>query len=416
MIRRWVLSSVLGGLLATPSVARAEFPTLERAIDAARTQSIVVAEAQAELGVANAQVAGARVSAIGNPYTEIQVDRGWNNPIPGNETGLWQAMSFTYFPLDIGGQRGKRIEEAESLVGWRKAGLTGARANATGAVVSSYGEILVGSARLAQGRLVEQAARDEAKYFQGRYEAKDTTLYEKSVADAEVARWVQTQAEVQLKLTAAQARFAQVTGISVRGEPPTGMAVTPPPLRGRWDDARITEIVDRTPIATRLIAERHYWEASVARYQRERFPPVALEVIAGRGGSAGELRLGAGAVITFPVTRRFQGEIMRAEKGRENAARQLDLYRALIGARLRAARDAITVVETALDELDKSGIPALEAAVAAAVEGFKLGKIDLTRTLLARRDLAIARARRLDLIESAWHAYADLVILSGDMP
>jgi outer membrane protein TolC len=54
--------------------------------------------------------------------------------------------------------------------------------------------------------------------------------------------------------------------------------------------------------------------------------------------------------------------------------------------------------------------------VSASVDGFKAGKIDITRALLARRDLAIARARRLDLIEAAWRAYADLVVISGDLP
>jgi outer membrane protein TolC len=199
-------------------------------------------------------------------------------------------------------------------------------------------------------------------------------------------------------------------------DPAPNTPVSPPPLRTTWDDASIGRIVDKTPIVARLLGERHYWDASIERYERERLPPVSLEIIAGRGGGFGELRLGAGAVITFPVTRRFQGEIARAEKGRENVNRQLELYRNLIEARLRAARDAILTIKTALDELDANGIPALEAAVKAAVEGFKAGKIDITRALLARRDLAIARARKLDLIDAAWRAYAVLVVISGDLP
>ena len=207
-----------------------------------------------------------------------------------------------------------------------------------------------------------------------------------------------------------------VTGTAVVGVPPPNTPIAPPVLRATWDDARIGKLVDRTPIVTRLVAERRYWDASVERYQRERIPPVSFEIIAGRGGGFGELRLGAGAVITFPITRRFQGEIARAERGRENVNRQLELYRTIIETRVRAGRDAILVVKAALDEHDGNGIPALERAVGAAVEAFKAGKVDLTRALLARRDLAIARARRLDLIEAAWRAYADLVVLTGDLP
>jgi outer membrane protein TolC len=88
----------------------------------------------------------------------------------------------------------------------------------------------------------------------------------------------------------------------------------------------------------------------------------------------------------------------------------------MVHARLRAARDAVATVQKALDELDKNGIPALQRAVDASVEGFRAGKIDITRAMLARRDLALAQARRLDLLEASWRAYADLVIFSGELP
>ena len=66
-----------GALASSAGTARAEhieFPTLARAIELARARAIVVADAHAELGVAKAQMAGARVSALGNPYVEVQVD------------------------------------------------------------------------------------------------------------------------------------------------------------------------------------------------------------------------------------------------------------------------------------------------------------------------------------------------------
>src|SRR5262245_9304129 len=104
--------AVLGAFSGISREARAEFPTLQRAIEAARSRAIVVAEAEAELGVANAHMIGARVSSFGNPYTEIQFDKGWTQPHPNDRSEILQAMSFTYFPLDWAGQRGKRIEEA----------------------------------------------------------------------------------------------------------------------------------------------------------------------------------------------------------------------------------------------------------------------------------------------------------------
>lgn len=416
MTKRYAFVLAFAAVATATTDARAEFPSVERAVEAAQTRAIVVAEAEAELGVANAQLAGARVSSFGNPYSDIQIDRGWNQPNPGDRTGIVQAIAFTYFPVDFAGQRGKRIEEAERLITWRKLGIFGARAIAAGEATATYGETVVAAQRILEAASGEESAREQAKYFQGRFEVGDTTLYEKSLAEAEIARWVQSKAEATLRLTSARARFAQVTGVPVVDMPPANTAVPPPAMKAAWEDSAIARLVDNTPVVARLTAERRYWESSIERYERERIPPLTLEVIAGRGGGAGELRLGGGAVITFPLTRRFQGEIARAESGRENANRQLQLYRTIIETRLRAAREALDAIRTGLDELDATGLPALERAVTASVDGFKAGKIDLTRTLLARRDLAIARARRLDLVEAAWRAYADFVIISGRLP
>jgi outer membrane protein, heavy metal efflux system len=414
---------VAAAALAVPRAAlAAEFPTLDVAIQKAKARSLAVIEAEGELGVANASLTGAKVSSLANPYTEIQVDKPWTrntevngSPAPGNVPDTIQALSFTYFPIDIGGQRGKRIEEAERLIGWRRMGLITSQASAAGEAVSTYGELVVSAQRIVEATAGEATAREEAKYFQGRFEAKDTTIYEKSIAEAEVARWVQSRVEAELRVHASLARFAQVTGTPDPSRPPPNTLVIPPPLKAEWDDTMITRLVDKSPLIGRLQAERNYWDASIARYEREKIPPVAFEVIAGRGGS-GELRLGGGAVITFPITRRYQGEIARAEFSREHVLRHIELFRSVAITRLRAARDAITSVARALDELDKTGIPALERAVTSSVEGFRAGKIDLTRAMLARRDLAIARARRLDLLEASWRAYADLVIFSGELP
>lgn len=409
--RRIASCLVVGAVTLFAPLARAEFPTLDVAIQRARTQALVVADAEGELGVARGQLAGARASALGNPYTDVQIDR----PL-GNSTGQsLQALTFTYFPVDIAGQRGKRIEEAERLIGWRKLGLVDARAVATGEVVSAYGEYVISTARVVEASTGETTAREEAKYFQGRFEAKDTTLYEKSIAEAEVARWVQSRAEAELRVANSRARFGQLTGIPDPDKPPANANVLPPPLRGVWDDAHMARVIDKAPIISRTEAEKTYWSASIERYEREKIPPVSFEILAGHG-SMGEARLGGGAVITYPITRRYQGEIRRAEEGRTNATRRLELFRGIVNARLRAARDAIASVTKALDELEKHGIPALEQAVQASVEGFRAGKIDLTRAMLARRDLAIARARRLDLLEAAWRAYADLVIFTGELP
>lgn len=409
MFRKPLLAVLAAVSLLAPRAAHAELPTLERTIQLARARALAVADAQGELGVAGAQMKGARASSIGNPYSDIQIDQGLST---GQQL---QVLSYTYLPIDIAGQRGARIEEAEKLIEWRKLGVVDARAIATGEAISAYGAFVIGSERIAGATAAEQLARDEAKYFTGRFEAKDTTLYEKAVADAEVARWVQQRAEAELVMANARARLSLVTGTLNTDDVPKGIALAPPALRGAWDEAFVARIVDRSPLVSRALAERTYWDSSIERYKTERIPPVSLELIAGRG-AAGEARLGGGVVLTLPVTRRYQGEIARAEHGRTHIERNLPLYRNMVQARVRAARDAVQTVTRTLAELDKTGIPALETAVTASQEAYKAGKIEITRVLLARRDLGLARSRKLDLLDAAWRAYADLAIFSGDLP
>ena len=202
----------------------AEFPTLDRAIQLARARALVVNDAQGELGVAHAQMAGARASAFGNPYVDVQLEQGLSR----NPTQELQAIAYAYFPVDLTGQRGARIDEAGKLIKWREVGVNDARGVASGEAVAAYGELVVGAARITETTNGEQTARDEAKYFAGRLEAKDTTVYEKSLADAEVARWVQSRAEAQLRFSSARARFTQVTGVPNVDGPPANAAVAAP--------------------------------------------------------------------------------------------------------------------------------------------------------------------------------------------
>ena len=208
-MRRSLPCLVLCAVLSlAPRAAHAELPTLERTVQLARARALAVLDAEGELGVAGAQMAGARQSAIGNPYADIQVDQGLKD---GQQL---QALAYGYIPVDVAGQRGARIEEADKLVAWRKLGLVDARAISTGEAITAYGALVVGTQRVVEATTGEQFAREEAKYFAGRLEAKDTTVYEKAPADAEVARWVQQRAEAELASGSARARFS-VVGLAV---------------------------------------------------------------------------------------------------------------------------------------------------------------------------------------------------------
>jgi cobalt-zinc-cadmium efflux system outer membrane protein len=114
--------------------------------------------------------------------------------------------------------------------------------------------------------------------------------------------------------------------------------------------------------------------------------------------------------------RRYQGDIAKAEANQAYVQQIQPVLRTTVQARLDGSRDALNAMLEALANLDQYGIPAGERAVEASFSMYKSGKTDLLQVLLARRELALAKSRRLDLLESAWRAYADLAALSGDWP
>jgi len=399
--------------IASASPARAgeqaAFPAIERAIEIARNNALAVADAKGELQSARAQLTGAKASAIGNPYIDFQVEQGLSGGLAA------QALGYAYIPVDVSGQRGARIREAEQLIKWRDMGVGDARASVTGEAVAAYADVLLSTARVEHARAGEVLARDEAGYAAVRLGAKDTTVYEQSLSEAEVARWLQTSAEANLRLTSARSRLAQLLGVSDVGIPEGASQHALVPLRGTWDEAAIQRVVECAPSLVRLAAEGAFWESSGERFKKERNPPVSFELIGGRG-ELGEARVGGGAVLTFPITRRYQGEIARSEAEQLRVAQRMRAVRTILENRLRAARDAVRLVTTTVAELDASGMPALEKAVAAAEQAHKLGKVELARVLMVRRDLATARSRRLDLLESGWRALAEMTAISGDLP
>ncbi len=73
-------------------------------------------------------------------------------------------------------------------------------------------------------------------------------------------------------------------------------------------------------------------------------------------------------------------------------------------------------VRRALAELATVAEPAALASVEAAAATQRAGKGELLQVLIARRDLALLKARRLDLLQREWTILSDLVTLTGDLP
>jgi cobalt-zinc-cadmium efflux system outer membrane protein len=197
--------------------------------------------------------------------------------------------------------------------------------------------------------------------------------------------------------------------------PPPDVPTDPPALRTNEIGVKAQAAVERSPLLKSLESETLYYERQRERAERDRSPPLTAILTAGRG-ELGDARVGGGLGWTVPVLRRNQGEIARAvaEEGRTNAERAS--WSMVLRSRVRADAEEYRQTLEAVGSLDSAGLPAAALVADATRAAFQAGKTELIRVINARRDLAVARSRRLDLVLSAWAAYGDLASILGDLP
>lgn len=379
-------------------------PSLAKIVELARERAPAVAAGRAAVDVSRTALVGARLPPLGNPYLEVFSDRGGQNA-----TRDVTVQSNLWLPLDVSGQRDKREAEARALVEWQGAELDTTRAAAAAEAVRAYGQLVIAGARIRTVEELSLVAGEEASYYEQRLDAGDATLADTRLAELERAKHHVSLAEAKADRTRALAALGLATGTTYTDAPDASAQPPAPRASAASKDAADLPAVR----ASAAQAEFHAREKD--RQAIEAHAPLNLIVTVGRG-DLGEVRLGGGIAWTLPLLRTNQGEQARAEASRAKASLERDLKErtATVAAAALVAERAR--VREAIDTITRVAEPAAEAAVEAAVATQAAGKGDLLRVLSARRDLALLRARRLDLLQREWNIVGDLVALTGELP
>ncbi|MDX2021197.1 MAG: TolC family protein [Deltaproteobacteria bacterium] len=404
---------VIGGKLAVaaplpPQPAPQEFPPLSWVLETARKRAPDVVSQQGALRVAEATMVGARLIQLGNPYLEVFADRRSSGGAGLNlQANLW-------LPLDLSGQRGRRVSESEALTSWQRTGLQASVAIAEGKALATYGAIMVAMERARFLSALVRAAKDEASYYEGRFEHGDATVREAKLAAVEVVRNTVALEEVRADLTRALTELATLLGVP-RLPDPTGALQSPPSQVWADVEATAAELAAKSPAVLAAAQEADYFHAVRRRQAVEAHAPVNFILSAGRG-EMGDALIGGGLSWTFPALRRNQGEQAQAtaQQNRALAERQVNEVRTY--ATLRGIAEEHTEVQKALHDIQQNGEPAAQAALDASIALHRAGKGDLLFILSARRDLALMNASALLLVLREWNLLADFVALTGKTP
>lgn len=402
-----------GGIgLAAPAVqaqtAPQTFPPLQWVLETARKQAPEVINQQGALRVAEATMVGARLFQLNNPYLEVFGDRR-----ASGASGL-ALQANLWLPVDLSGQRGRRVSESEALTSWQRTGLEASVAIAEGKALAAYGSVMVAMERARFLAALVVAAKEEASYYEGRFKQGDATVREAKLAAVEVARNTVALEEVRADLTRALTQLAALLGVP-RLPDPEGPLETPP--SHVWADVEQTaaDLAAKSPAVMAAAREADYFHKVRRRQAVEAHAPVNFILSAGRG-EMGDARIGGGLSWTFPALRRNQGEQAQATANQNRALAERQANEVRTYATLRGIAEEHAEVEKALHDLQQNGEPAAQAALDASLAIHRAGKGDLLFILSARRDLALMKASALLLVLREWNLLADFVALTGKTP
>jgi len=390
-------------------------PSLAEVVTLAKQQSLGVARSEADVAIGRSAYVGARLSSLTNPYLEVFADRGTFGP--SNATKDIAIQGNLWLPVEVAGQRGKRVEEVDALVRWKTHSLEASRAQAAGDAVRAYGDVLALTARVRAFETMVASAKAESELYEARLRAGDVTQQDAKLAAVEVVRNSVALAESRAALVRGLGDLARAVGSPTLFLPPPSMAelVLPPPPKQQGLEAYVSHTLAQSPYLTASEKEADYYARSQQRQAVEAHVPLNLIVSAGRG-DVGETRLGGGLSWTFPFLRKNQGEQARALSERQRALRERDGRKKAIEATCRGLFAERTVIRAAREEMKNVGEPAAQAAVDATVATLRAGKGELLRVLTSRRDLALLKFRRLELSQREWSIVGDMVALTGEFP
>lgn len=399
------LGLVRSGAASSGGEAKPErVPRLSEVVRLAAKRAPDVILAQSEVEVGRAEYAGARLPPIQNPYAELTLEKGYGDATatPGFTGSLW-------VPVEVAGQRSRRIAETDALLRWREASLVDVRARAIGNALSAFGSAAALSEKVHVLEAIVEIAGREADFYRSRLRIGDALLREAKLAEAEAARGrallEQARADVQVAL----GELNRATGMSYDVAPAD--AAEPPSLDLKLD----ARVAATAPGPRTSSAEASFLDRRRRRAARESMGPLSFIVQGGRG-THGEAWVGGGLAYTFPVFQRNQAEQARAEALRQKALTETTLRVRIISSKLDSLGRELGNVRGAVRVLTEDAIPAQEGAVEAAVETHRSGKGDWLTVLVSRRDLGRLRLDRLDLLQREWRLLGEFAALTGAMP
>ncbi|WP_437835341.1 TolC family protein [Sorangium sp. So ce1153] len=404
--RLLVITSTALHLLIPKAAVAAEAP-----LTRARVAELARAAPAARVASSEAAVAGAAVTAAGVVSLENPVLSGMGgirfNPDGGRPAAATASLSW---PIELGGQRGARVEAARAEQRAALATAEGTQRRLLLAALLQHALVLRDEAQVAlatERRALAQRllATSEKRKKAGEVPEIDVTLarlQEGRDAAAEAAAVGTREADTLglLSMLGLPSKDGKVTGALVPPEAPPPLATL---LRGADQRADVR-------------AARAALEAARARSGRERagrWPTVSVLAQYERDDQANIGMIGL--AVPVPILNANRAGVATAEAEVDAATARLAASRASAAGDIQGLYARYEATRNALAHLAPAARLSMQA-VALSTRGYELGENDLASVLLVRREALDAQAALLDAEHAHANAKIELLVAAGRAP
>jgi len=340
----------------------------------------------------------------GNPV--VNFEAGPRNLDDGSGT-QFSYKAFLEQPVDVAGQRGKRLTAADERIRLAQTRLAAVDAEIRGRARAAYISVLVADRHVTfASERVSQAVRTYAA-ARLRTAGGASSELEERLAQAELGR-----ARLELmesERDAEQSRLALGALLDLppeeRVEPtsPLGM----PPARSEALE-RLLEIArERNRELEALRQEGRSLDAELAKLRAERIPPVTLLAIIEQD-SPNQFWAGPGFRIPTPLFQRNQGPIAETEALKRRSSIALATTESATERDLRTAVRVAQLRRRELVELEANVLVATARSRDLVLEGWRAGKFDLFRLLAVEAEFVAARRAYLQALADVWTAEIEI--------
>jgi cobalt-zinc-cadmium efflux system outer membrane protein len=369
--------------------------TLQEALDRAARQNLDLAAARLRRAVTNAGVQIARQRP--NPTVTF----GATRDTPHESLLLDQ-------PLELGGQRGRRIELARRELSLTDADYSALERQIRRSVRENYHGVSLARGVSAHQQRVVDLVKHLQDIAQARFDAGDVPQLEVFQAGLEVAR-----AETELEVARQLEKVALSRLNTLLNEPSatewdlqSGLEQLPPAITM---DELVSRAEQSNPELQRLAQEERIEEARRLLLQTERFPKVTAE-IGGDFNSPPSFRaaLRGQRAVELPVFSRNQGEIAQSRATSSLLESEAAAKRRAVAGRAQTAYLNLAAKRTQVQLYRDKLLPAGYRLAALAQESYRAGKAGILTVLDAQRNAQQLEREYLDSLFGLQAAFAEL--------